>query len=68
MPTKGRIGYITHHGRPGVPNALENGTKSDVAHQGADWLHGPRRLRGGGGGPQCSRSGYKISSYMVRAL
>ena len=54
-PTSGRIGYIT----PavwGVPNALERGTKSEVAHKWADWLHHPCRM----GGPQRFRAGNKI--------
>ena len=41
-------GYIT----PavwGVPNTSKRGTKSEVAHKWADWLHNPRRL----GNRQC---------------
>ena len=51
-PTNGQIGYIT----PavwGVPNALEWGTKSEVAHKWADWLHHPCRI----GGPRRFRAG-----------
>ena len=44
MPTTGQIGSIT----PaiwGVPNALERGTKAEVAHNWADWLHYPCCLK-----------------------
>ena len=40
----------------GVPNASERGTRSEVAHKGAGWLHNPcylghpQRFRAGGGG------------------
>ena len=54
-PTSGRIGYIT----PavwGVPNALERGTKSEVAHKWADWLRHPCRM----GVHQRFRAGDKI--------
>ena len=34
----------------GGGNAAERGTKSEVAHKWADWLHDPCRLGGGGGG------------------
>ena len=30
----------------GVPNASQQGTKSDLAHKWAGWLHDPRRIRG----------------------
>ena len=39
-PTYGQIGYIT----PAVWGVLNKGTKSKVAHMGADWLHNPCRL------------------------
>ena len=42
----------------GVPNAAERGTKSELAHKWAQWLHNPCRL----GGPQCFRAGDKIRS------
>ena len=54
-PTSGRGGYIT----PTicrVPNASKRGTKSEVAHKWADWLHHPCRLRG----PQRFRAEHKI--------
>ena len=56
-PTNVRIGYIT----PavwGVPNALERGTKPEVAHKWTDWLHHPCRM----GGHQRFRAGDKIRS------
>ena len=42
----------------GSPNASEWGTKSQVAHKWATWLHNPCRL----GGPQCFRVGDNIKS------
>ena len=39
-PTSGQIGYIIVAVR-GVPNALEQGTKLEVAHKWVDWLHNP---------------------------
>ena len=53
-PTNGRIGYITPAAW-GVPNALERGTKSEVAHKCADWLHHPCRM----GVPNASEGGGK---------
>ena len=40
----------------GVPNTLEQGTKSEVAHKWAGWLHNPFRLRH----PECIKMGDKI--------
>ena len=45
--TSGRIGYITL-AVSGVPNASERGTKSEVAHKWAGWLHDHCRVRVGG--------------------
>ena len=42
----------------GVTNALERGTKSEVAHKWMDWLHHPCRM----GGPQPFRAGDKTRS------
>ena len=44
-PTSGRGGYITPAAY-GVPSASERGTKSEVAHKWARWLHNPCRLWG----------------------
>ena len=57
LPTNGRSGYITPAAW-GVPNALERGTKSEVAHKWTDWLHQACRM----GGPQRSRAGDKTGS------
>ena len=40
----------------GVPNALERGEKSEVAHKWARWLHDPCRLEG----PHHFRAGARI--------
>ena len=56
-PISGQIGYVT----PAVwevPNASKRGTKSEVAHKWANWLHKPCRL----GGPQRFKAGDKIRS------
>ena len=42
-PTSGQGGYITP-AAPGIPTASERGTKSEVAHKWARWLHNPCRL------------------------
>ena len=42
----------------GFPNSLERGTKSEVAHKWADWLHNPCEL----GGPKHFSEGNKIRS------
>ena len=44
-PTSGRMGCIFPT-VSGVPNASQRGTKSDVVHKLADWLHTLCRLRG----------------------
>ena len=44
-PTSGTGGYITP-AVLGVPNTLEHGTKSEVAHKWDWWLHQPYRLEG----------------------
>ena len=51
-PTSGQGGYITPTAW-GVPNASERGTKSEVDHKWAQWLHNPCRP----GGPQHFRAG-----------
>ena len=56
-PTRGQIRYITPAAW-GLPNALERGTKSAVAHKCPDWLHHPCRP----GDPQRFRAGDKITS------
>ena len=55
--TCGRIGYITSAWW-GVPNAFERGTRSQVRHMWADWLHHPCLM----GGPQRFIAGNKITS------
>ena len=42
----------------GVTNALEGGTKSQVVHKWADWLHHPCHM----GGPHRFRAGDTIRS------
>ena len=57
-PTSGHVGhsgYITHT-VSGFPDASKRGTKSEVAHKWAGWLHKPLCLRG----PRCFRAGDKI--------
>ena len=44
-PTSGQGGYITPAAW-GIPSASERGTKSEVAHKWARWLHDPCRLGG----------------------
>ena len=56
-PTNGQIGYITSTVL-GIPNALEWGKESILAHKWADWLHNPCCL----GGPLCFTVGEKISN------
>ena len=51
----GQIGCITLAAW-GIPNALERGTKSAVAHKWANWLHDPHRP---GGVPNASEQGTK---------
>ena len=60
----GLIPSLSPHTELGLPNASERGTKSEVAHKWAGWLHnacrlgGPQRFRGGDkirGGPQVVR-------------
>ena len=51
----GPIGYIAPAALR-VPNASRRGTKSEVAHKWADWLHNLCRLQG----PQCFKQGDKI--------
>ena len=54
-PTCGQSGYVTL-AVSGIPTALEQGGKSEVAHLWAQWLHhpchlgDPHRFRAGGGG------------------
>ena len=54
-PTKEQMGYITF-AISGVPNASQRGTKSEVAHKWAHWLHNPCLL----GGPQRFTGGDQI--------
>ena len=65
-PTCGQGGYITPAAW-GIPIASERGTKSEVAHLWARWLHnpcrlgGPLRFRAGGENqkwPTCGQGGY----------
>ena len=65
-PTSGEGGYITHAAWV-VPNALQRGAESEVAHKWAMWLHNPYHLKGphrfsaGGtikGGPQVVKGCY----------
>ena len=56
-PTCGQGGYITP-AATGSPSASERGTKSEVAHVWARWLHQPCRL----GEPHRCRPGDKIRS------
>ena len=65
-PTCGQGGYITP-AASGSPSASERGTKSEVAHKWARWLHNPCRLgeplhfRAGGKNqkwPTCGQGGY----------
>ena len=50
-----RMGYITPYDS-GLPNALEQGTKSEMANKSLDWLHHPYYL----GGPQRFTTGDHI--------
>ena len=50
-------GYITT-AVYGIPYALERGTKSEVAHKWAKWLHNRFHL----GDPPCFKAGDKIRS------
>ena len=59
----GRIGYITC-AVWGIADASKEGTKSEVAHKWADWLHDPCHL----GGPQCFKAGKKIRVPQVGGL
>ena len=56
-PTSGQRGYITP-AASGIPTALERGTKSEVAHKWARWLHHPCCI----GDPQRFKVGGKIRS------
>ena len=56
-PTSGQGGYIIP-AAGGVPTALERGTKLEVAHKWAAWLHNPCRL----GDPHHFRARGKIGS------
>ena len=65
-PTCGQSGYVTP-AVSGIPTALEQGAKSEVAHLWARWLRHPCRLgdphrfRAGGQNqnwPTCGQSGY----------
>ena len=56
-PTSRQIGYVTPTVL-GVPTASQQGTKSELAHKWADWLHNPCRL----GGPQRFRADDKDKS------
>ena len=44
-PISGQGGYITP-AASGIPTASERGTKSEVAHKWASWLHNPLPPRG----------------------
>ena len=61
-PTCGHTHYLTP-AVSGVPNALHRGTKSQKAHQWAQWLPNPCRL----GGPQCFGRGTKSEMAHMRA-
>ena len=54
-PIDGQGGYLTP-AASGIPTALEQGAKSEVAHKWARWLHHPCRLRD----PHRFRAGGKI--------
>ena len=54
-PRSGPSGYITL-AVWGIPDASERGTKSEVAHKWAQWLHNPCRL---GGVPDALERGTK---------
>ena len=56
-PTSGQGGYITHAAF-GVPSASDRGTKSEVAHKWARWLHNLCRLWG----PLRFKAGDKVRS------
>ena len=56
-PNCGQDGYITP-AASGIPSASKRGTKSEVAHLWARWLHHPRRL----GDPLRYKAGGKIRS------
>ena len=56
-PTCGQGGYVTP-AASGIPTASERGTKSEVAHLWARWLHNPCRL----GDPHRFRAWSKIRS------
>ena len=62
-PTGGQGGYMTP-AASGVPTVLERGTKSEVAHKWARWLHNPCRLGGSKGQnerwPTSGQGGYII--------
>ena len=57
-PTGGQSGYLTPTVSGGVPAALEQGAKSEVAHRWAKWLPHPCRI----GDPCCFRAGGKMRS------
>ena len=56
-PTSGQSGYVTP-AVSGIPTTAERGSKSEVAHKWAKWLHHPCRL----GDPHHCRAGGKIRS------
>ena len=56
-PTSGQVGYITPAMCGRVPKASERGSKSELAHKWADWLHHTCHLQEG---PQHFREGDKI--------
>ena len=56
-PNCGQCGYVTP-AASGIPSASKRGTKSDVAHLWASWLHHPCRLED----PLRLRAGCKIGS------